>query len=215
MKRFFTAMVTALTLVLLVGTGAQAGPINPENVTWTYNFTPGTPAVTADGNPAAGVTFTNEPTGTAVGSSDIVATNLRVFSAAPGGIPDVLTSNGAYSLTLNVSALDKGKPLSGSLTFTGKLTGTLSKENSNIANQFTGVHEQTLSLGAYTFTVSLNSYTPPGPPDQSNAGSIAAHVAVSTLVPSQVPEPSAIVLSCLGGLSFLGAAWRRKMQARA
>jgi hypothetical protein len=174
--------------------------------------------VTADGNPAAGVTFTNEPTGSAIGNSDIVATNMRVFSAAPGNAPDMIT-NGAYKLVLNLTATDaNNQPLTGTMTFTGQLNGTLSKDNSNITNVFSSDVQQTLTLGGTTFTVSLTSYTPPGPPNQSNAGSISAHVTVSgqgTPPPQQLPEPSSILLSCLGGLSCVGAAWRRKFRAKA
>ena len=60
------------------------------------------------------------------------------------------------------------------------------------------------------FTVSLIAYTPPGPPDQSNAGSISAHVSVTTTQTADLPEPSTMLLSGLG-LTFLGgAAWRKR-----
>jgi len=212
MKRFLTASVSALTLLFAAGTGAQAGPV-PEHVQWTYNFAPATPAVLADGNPGAGVTFTNEPNKVAVGSSDIVASNLRAFSAATAAAPDVLTA-GAYTLALQLSTSDATGVHTTTLSFSGKLTGTLSAENANIANTFTGESVQKAMLGNYSFTVTMVAYTPPGPPDQQNAGSFAAHVAVENLTPAQVPEPSTMLLSGLG-LTFLGgAAWRKRRQAR-
>jgi hypothetical protein len=207
MKRY----VSAVALVLLFGAGVRADPLTPETVQWTYNFTPGAPAVTADGNPNAGVSFTNEKPKTATGSSDIVATNLRVFSASPGNTPDKMTgSHGAYTLTLVLTETENGNTTTQTLHFTGTLSGKLSADNANIGNVFGSNNIQTVSLGSFNFTVAMTSYTPPGPPDQVQAGAISAHVTVSSLTPTQVPEPSTMLLSALG-LSFLsGAAWRKR-----
>jgi hypothetical protein len=210
MKRLLNAPLTALALVFAVVGGAQAGP-SPALLSWSYNWEPGAPSVTADGNPAAGVTFTDQPVKTAVGPSDIVATNLRVFSAAAASSPDVLSANGAYTLTLQLSIVDNGNPFSATLHFSGKLSGTLSAQSANVTNLFGPNTLQTVQLGSYNFTVQLGSYTPPGPPDQTNAGSIAAHVSITKITPTQdSPEPSTLVLSGFG-LTFLGGAvWRRK-----
>jgi len=234
MKRFLTAHVSALTLVLIAVTAAPADIVSPDQLSWTYNFAPvvpGThnalPAVTADPKPGggvAGVTFTNELTQTATGSSDVVATNLRVFSSSAAGSPDTLTyhgnpgDSGAYGLMLTISTPDGSK----TLTFTGGLSTMpgkgFSAESANIKNVFdAATMEQTFSLGNYTFTVTMQAYTPPGPPTQANAGSISAHVGVTGLSPGGIgaPEPGTMVLSCLG-LSFLGgAAWRKRRQVRA
>lgn len=210
MKHF----LPALALMLAAGTGVQASMIPPDSIQWTYNWAPGAPAVLADGNPAAGVTFTNEPTKTAVGSSDIVATNLRIFSTATAAAPEVLSANGAYSLTLTLTMTEDATTYQQVLNFSGKLSGTLSAENANVANVFNSPTSTTVSLGSYNFTVALIAYTPPGPPDQSNAGSISAHVTVTSLTPAQVPEPGTMLLSAFG-LTFLGgAAWRKRRQAR-
>jgi len=218
MRRFCTAHLSALALVLLAGTAARATNIPPDQIQWTYNFSPGAPAVLADGNNSAGVTFTNEPTKAATGSSDVVGTNLRVFSTALATGPDNLVTNGAYSLVLTLSTNDGNGVQTGSLTFTGKLSATFSSENANVSNLFGPNGTQTLQLGTIKFSVQLMAYTPPGPPDQANAGSISAHVTVSDKTDGHVsdsPEPSTLLLSSLG-MSFLGGViWRKRRQGRA
>jgi hypothetical protein len=210
MKRPLSCCAIALALVLSFGAGVRADQLTPDTVRWTYNFTPGAPAVTADGNPNAGVSFTNEKPKTATGSSDIVATNLRVFSASPNTSPDHLTSNGAYTFTLVLTETENGNTSTATLHFTGKLSGTLSADSANVKNVFGPNNVQTVSLGSFTFTVALTSFTPPGPPDQTQAGAIAAHVTVSTLSPTQTAEPSTMLLSVLGLSCLGGSAWRRR-----
>jgi hypothetical protein len=221
MKRFLTATLAALALLLIVGGGARADILPPEQIQWTYNWSPAAPALLADGNPSAGVTFTNEPTKVAMGNSDIVASNIRVFSTGTAQAPDLMTgSNGNYALKLTLSTNYNGTPFTQSMTFSGTLNGPFSAENAHLLNTFSSDASQEVILGQYRFTVSMHSYTPPGPPDQSNAGSFAAHVTVEDKTnpdpdPNGAPEPSTILLSGLG-LTFLGtAAWRRRRKARA
>jgi hypothetical protein len=215
MKRLLTAHVAAATLVLIMGTSARAGLVAASKVQWSYNFTPAASAVYADTNSSAGVSFTNEPTKSAVGDSDVVMTNMRVFSTADPNKPDALTHNGSYKISLTLGTSANGSPMSGTLTFMGKLTGTFSAASANVSNMFGSNTTQTLTLGNYLFTVSLTAYTPAGPPDQVNAGSISAHVAISGIhVATGSPEPSSMLLAGLG-LSFMGgAAWRKRRLAR-
>ncbi len=214
MKNFLTASVAALALVLMTGMGIHASPLPPGTVAWTYNFSPGAPAVFADGNPSAGVTFSNEPTKTTSASStDIAAANLSTFSTKLATNPDKLTTNGAYSVSVLITDLTSLQ--SKLLTFTGKLSGTFSSESSNITNVFGPNTVQIAHLGASYFTVSLTTYTAPGIAGQSQVGAIGTHVEVSSLAPTALsPEPGTMLLSGFG-LSFLGgAAWRKRRQAR-
>jgi hypothetical protein len=188
-----------------------ASPLPPDQIQWTYNFSPGAPAVLADGNPSAGVTFTNEPTKSAIGNSDIVASNLRVFSSATADAPDVLAGNGAYSLALTLTTTDASGTHTGTLTFTGRLAGSLSAESANVSNQFGPNTTQTLTLGSVKFDVQLRTYTPPGPPTAINAGSISAHVTVSDATVPQMPEPSSMLLAGLGLTILGGRAWRKRV----
>jgi len=199
----------ASTLLFFAGTSVRADPI-----AWTYNFTPSVNSLAADPPGTGGVSLTNEPTKNAINSSDVVITNLKDFSTAPAANPDKLSTGGAYAVTLVLTDSLSGEHAT--LTFTGKLSGTFSANNSNITNAFTGQTTQTVTLGKYDYTVSMVAYTPPGPPSASNSGSMSAHVNVapSSTGGATTPEPSTMVLSFLG-LSFAGAAgWRKRRRVR-
>jgi hypothetical protein len=247
MRRLFVSAAALLSLLFLTGTRASAGLVDPTTAQWSYNFTPGnfvsagTPgavqvspgvfvnqvsAIATDSPGTGGISFTNEPQKDVTGASDIVATNLKVFSSADPTSPDKLSTNGAYSFALVLT--DKATGQTAQLTFTGKLGGTFSAGNSNVTNQFTGptvmvngqpVVGQTVTLGAFNYTVTFpsNYYSPPGPPLASNSGSISAHVSITPagIHVGSTPEPSTLVLSGLG-LALTGfAGWRKRRQALA
>jgi len=240
MKRFLTAHVSALLLVLVTMTAASADPIPPASLSWTYSFTPvtrtgGAPlaAVFADPQPGGGVSgvnFTRTDLSSPLPHSnskntDVVATQLSVFSAAPLSSPQSLTYNGnatdsgAYALQMTVSTVDGSHTVTingGLYTLQGADEG-FSSESANIKNVFDpGTQVQSFDIGQYTFTVSIGSYSQPGPPSDPFFGSISAHVSVSTVSPGQIPspEPGTMVLSCLGLSVAGGAAWRKRRQAR-
>jgi hypothetical protein len=220
MKRLFRAHTFALALALCVGGAARADVLPPSQVSWTYNFAPAAPAVFADGNPGSSVAFTNESQKAATGPSDVVATNLRTSSASSAASPDTLSTNGAYALNLTLTETEGGVTNTATLTFHGKLSGSFSKESALVTNAFGPDATQSVTLGSYTFSVSMIAYTPPGPPDQTNAGSISAHVSIAAnggtgggAGGGDAPEPSTMVLAGLG-LSFLGFAGWRKRRAK-
>src|SRR5262245_42621629 len=98
----------SLPLIALLAAGTQA---RADLIWWGYNWERSPAAVLAG---TGGVSFTNEPLKAAVGSSDIVATNLKVFSTAAATAPDVLSgSTGMYTLTLTIT--DNASGMSGSL----------------------------------------------------------------------------------------------------
>jgi hypothetical protein len=234
MKRLLSAHVAALALFLLGGLHAQAAPMPSSTLSFTYNFdpvAPGThtdlPAVFADGNPGASVTFSNDTTQPAsVDSSnpttDVVATTLKVHSSASALNPDHLTTNGGFDMGLTLSATDANGVHSKTLTFHGNKLGvpghdSFSSGSSHIGIRWGADATQTVTLGIYTFTVALNSYVAPGGPSQTISGSIGANVSVSggSITPALVPEPSSVLLSGLG-LSFLGGfAWRKRRRLAA
>ena len=220
MKRFLHLF--ASTAVLLVA-GAS---VRADAIPWTYSWQRDPISIAADGGGTGGVSLTSEALPkNAAGNSDIVATNLRAFSSATAENPDTFKTNGAYVLSLTLTDSTSGN--SGTLTFAGKLSGTFSVGNANITNLFNSPTEQKVQLGNNMYDVTIGPYSPPGPPSGSNAGSIAAHVDVNPVSStggggnnggtgsgsgggvSDVPEPSSILLSCLG-LTFVGGAAGRK-----
>ncbi len=217
MKRSLLIFAAAAGLLCLAGQQASASPNPPPQVAWSYNFTPTQSFVSADSPGTGTVTFTNEPTKGATNSSDVVVTNLRVSSTAPASSPDTLTTSGAWKVGLVLSDVASGTS-SPTLWFTGKLGGSFSSSNSNVTNTFTGTQTYTWTASnGNQYSVSLTGYTPPGPPTASNAGSISAHVTVTPASghTSSTPEPSTLVLSCLG-LGFGGfTTWRKRRRSMA
>ena len=70
-----------------------------------------------------------------------------------------------------------------------------------------------IPIGAGLYTLSSPTYTPPGPPDSSNPSAISVSVDVRPVDIQKSPEPSTMLLSCVG-LSLLGiAGWRKRRQA--
>jgi hypothetical protein len=216
MKRSLLAFASAAGLLCLASTPAWADATSTQ-VGWNYNFTPGQSFVSSDSGSGT-VSFTNEPTKGATNTSDVVVTNLRVSSTASPSSPDTLTTSGAWKVSLTITDSSSGQ--SDTMSFSGKLGGNFSASNSNVTNTFTGQTSYTWKAqNGNTYTVSLVGYTPPGPPTASNAGSISAFVSVTPANggghTSGTPEPSTLVLSCLG-FGFAGlASWRKRRRSLA
>ena len=109
-------------------------------------------------------------------------------------------------------------------TFGGTLSGSFSAGTSNIDNSFTSPTSATWTyINGDTFKVTMDAYTPPGPPNASLLGSIGATVIYKARPvhgdpgppgPTS-PEPSTLLLSFLG-LSGLGVmSWRKWQERRA
>jgi hypothetical protein len=168
---------------------------------WSYNWSASPADLHADAPGTGYIALTDENPQNVVGDSDIVATNLQVHSTATTSNPDVWTAK-AYTLTLALT--DQTSSQTGTLTFTGTLTGTATAGGSLIGNTFTGMTTQQLGLGDNLYIVTINSYTPPGPPGTVNSGSIGAHATVTVQqIIHTLPEPSSLVLCGLGGILLL------------
>jgi hypothetical protein len=195
----------AFALLLLTGASARA-----DLIVWAYNWEPGTTKVAADGSGTGYVALTDEPSKAASGSSNTIVTNLRAFSTATEAKPDTFIH---APVTFTLHLVDTASNQTGSVTFSGFLSGTLTANSANIKSTFTSPTTERVNLGGNQYTVTLGTYTPPGPPGVSNAGSLNAFV---TVVPggnghiSSAPEPSALLLASLAlpGIGLSG--WLRR-----
>jgi hypothetical protein len=193
-------------LLLLAGTSARA-----DLIRWSYNWEPGATKVAADGGGSGYLKLTDEPAKAAAGNSNTVVTNIRAFSSASQNRPD-LFKHAAFSSTLQLK--DAASNATGSLTFSGFFSGSITNDNANVKITFTSPTTQTLTLGGNTFTVTMGAYSPPGPPGAVNAGSLNAVVSVA---PGNgggggvgTPEPATLTLAALA-LPCAGlTGWRRR-----
>jgi hypothetical protein len=217
-------LFTATLVLFALAPGARAELISVPTAGWSYDFEPANDAVFADApHDGSGVSFTNEASRTVLGASDVVVTNLRTFSLAPATDPAQLDTGGAYAFSMTIT--DAASGASATRNLTGKLGGTFSQDNANVTNEFTSDLEFSVPLGDYVYTVTLTTYSPPGPPSATNSGSITAHVDVfqddvgtgvvdPPPAPESAPEPSTMILSCLGISLVGGATWRRRKARR-
>jgi hypothetical protein len=172
-----------------------------ELIQWSYSWSRSPAQVQADSPGTGTISLTDAGMKSAAGNSYLVAANLQAHSTAPNDNPDVFT-NKKYTLSLSLG--DQASGASGTLTFAGEFNGTLTANSSNITNTFLGTTTQTLALGEHLFTVTMDSFTGPGPTGADNSGSIAARAEVSVSTIMDLPEPSSLVLALAGAAGGLG-----------
>jgi len=206
MNRISAPLYAAIcAIALFAGTEAQAA------IVWQFDWTPGTSTVISDsGNNQ--INFSNQPALSASGNSDIIATSITIGTPFVG-TSDTFTHQN-YSLKLKLTDTASGE--FATLTFTGDLTGPVTSSSADIDNVFDVAHSVAeVDLGDNHYKVTIGPYTPPGPPG-SFPGSIGAHVEVRPnggADPHDTPEPSTLLMSCLGlaGIGF--RSWRKRQQA--
>src|SRR5262249_61159315 len=122
-----------LTLVgvILAAMLAPVSSVRADLIPWMYNWSRSPSVINADSPGTGHIPLTDETLKSAVGDTDIVATNLRTFSTATKAHPDTFTAK-AYSLSLFL--FDSGSGQSTTFTFTGKLDGTLTASSANLKN---------------------------------------------------------------------------------
>jgi hypothetical protein len=91
--------------------------------------------------------------------------------------------------------------------FTG-LGGSSFDNFGTLTNTFVGPTTQSLKLGSNLYTVTLGPVVLPDPIVNSNLGSISATIAAQPA--NATPEPSSLVLACLGLPSLGLARWFRR-----
>ncbi len=201
--RYAPAFVLAAFVWLFV----PPASVRAAYIPWKYSWSRDHPIIYSDSSNSSYVTLTDQALHKAAGSSDIVATNLQVFSDADPDHPALFT-NKDYTLTLFLLDIQSGKHAS--LDFSGILHGDISEFSSSLENTFVGTTSYALTLGQHLYKVTINSYTPPGPPGSSNSGAISAHAVVRVTDIQKSPEPASLVLA-LCGLPGIGYhLWRRR-----
>ena len=224
MKRS-VSVFAAVAALLLAGTSSRAA-----DIPWTFDWTAtGGPDLTvknknfyhlASNTSGTYLRLTNEPlgksVGNAAGTSELTMTSIKVFNNGPPvslGAPNFNSSNPVmFTLTLT----DKTSGMSHNFLYTVKFGGTANKGAAKVTANFLGTTTSSdVQIGSNLYTVSSPVYLKPGPPDSSKRSGIFVTVSV-TSGSSRIqgaPEPSTMVLSCVG-LSFLGlAGWRKRRRA--
>jgi hypothetical protein len=207
MKRFLTLLVLGLVSMLWVaGSSARAEMIH-------FSWAPEPVRLRADGHASGAVIFSHVHANLNVtdqgGTWTGVATELRTVSSASAAHPDIFV-NRPYSLTLTITD-NHHHSLLPPITFTGVLNGTLSHNSAHLTNTFTSPQTQTFFNG--NLIVTIGPLTPPGPPGHHRMGNIEAEIIVKGPLPppvSNLPEPSTLALSSLGGVLLGLKAWRKR-----
>jgi hypothetical protein len=203
--RFLSKRLLAAAIALCLFTAAQA---RADFSPWDYNWTPSVSVMNSDVPGQASIMLSNEPGGSASGSSYIVATNIKTSSSADPSAPGTFT-NAPYSLSLAI--FDKASGKAGGVTFSGTLNGAVSSGSSILMNTFTSPDTQSVQIGNHVYTVKIGPFAPPGPPSATIAGSISA---LATVTVADAPEPSTLVLAGMG-LSMFGGWWWKRRRNRA
>ncbi|HEY7313651.1 MAG TPA: PEP-CTERM sorting domain-containing protein, partial [Gemmataceae bacterium] len=113
-----------------------------------------------------------------------------------------------YSLSLALH--DTASGASGALTFRGNLSGLIGPDDSvNLTNTFLGPKTQTLTLGGNLYTVTIGPFVSPTWIGDQGEGSLSASIAVQSAAKA-TPEPSSLMLACLGLPSLGLARWLRR-----
>src|SRR5262249_18344922 len=128
------------------------------------------------------------------------ATNINAMSNATAQHPDKFT-NVPFTLSLVITDTASGDTNAANpLLFRGVFNGTLTSGSSKVHPTMNPADlVQTLSLGNFTYTVSLTTIVNPGPPTTGAKGSVGAQAVLQIRdVVQRVPEPGSIVLAFLG-----------------
>jgi hypothetical protein len=188
-------------------------PARADFVRWDYTTTPANTSVASNGGSGSTANFIGDTNVLAVGNSNIVLAALTTTSSASPTSPATFTSK-FWAVDLTITDFSSGATYD--FLFGGRLTGSVSSSSSYFTNTFIGQSSITAQIGANNYTVSLVSFTPPGPPSASNRGAISAYVSIApasgtgTIQSTGSPEPSTMVLAGVGIVGFVASRYRRR-----
>jgi hypothetical protein len=203
-------------LVLMIAT---AGQVRADYLNWTYSADANvkTVSVNTPSNGGATVSFAAynapQPGGTNVPIEGYVTTTS---STTP-----ISFNNSPFDLALKIT--DSATHDSGTLNFTGSLSGSMTATTSSVVASFAPVSSRSLILDGHTYTVSIPSVTLA--PPTSAQKDIMASISVMNASPppgggggtppppppppptSSTPEPTSLVLSILGMSCYGTVRW--------
>ncbi|MGH7171225.1 MAG: PEP-CTERM sorting domain-containing protein [Gemmataceae bacterium] len=222
MKHLFLVLGTAVVVVPWL-TGAR---VHADMIQWSASGIVAAPGQAQDVGVTppwsfGAITLINGTETSGTNSGSVLLTTLHAVVTTPDGIVDFSGSSGNYSVELKLQDMASGA--TGYLHFNGNLNANYGVGWGNITNTFLSPTTQSLTLGKEIYTVTIGPFVTPGVPtnpiiDPSNGnpigeigspGSISATISVQSAV-SSAPEPSSLLLTCLG-LAPLGLArWSRR-----
>jgi hypothetical protein len=202
-----------LLSVLTVSSMIAAGQARADFMNWSYstNAVPPGFAVNTPGNEGGGqVQLT--PYNDAAGGSTINVLAYQTTATAPVTFD---AASSTYTLTMTVT--DNTTNHTGTLAFTGTISGGLSPTTSSLVNTFANP-TQSLTLDGHTYTVTVPSSVDLLAPS-SNQQNITATVSVSDAGPGSggtgTPEPASLVLGGLGFSLFGVSSWWQRFRRQA
>jgi hypothetical protein len=219
LRQMFTDCYCFLALCFIF---SNSNSVRADLIPWTVNYHATASQVFSDQGSVAGITFLSSPSyenhtapGDTVGTSAII----RTFIASTAETGETFTFHDRpYTLVLTLRDGPSGK--TGSLTFEGQFSGTLSMKDDHITATMSSPLIQNLRLGYDYYTVNLlvpppyidgplNFVMPGSPSSTLWKGAFGASISLQTI--PQSPEPSSLVLAGLGMLGLAGRfLWRHR-----
>jgi hypothetical protein len=209
-----SALLLATLVALLL---AAASPVRADFLDWGYHWKINTP-VLASGTGSVALAAVQDGTGS---TSAIPAVSITTTSLANQTNPDVY--HATYALTLSLTdGLSTSSKTSGTLTFEGLISGSLTATSSSLTNTFLSTPSnpltQQLTLGQHVYTVTIaptvthllapGSLTPPLVDATVRVSDVQNNGGGGTA--SGTPEPASLVLGGLGfSLLGVGCWWKR------
>jgi hypothetical protein len=188
--------IIALALVLLTGPGSRA-----DFIDWSYNWN----ALNGSG-PLAQLTTVPGSNSTQPNEVAGMAAAYITYLAPPTAHGAIGPTSQNYALTFTLT--DTASQQSGTLTFGGTFSGTISATSAHVKNVFQTPLKGSLILGGNTYSLTFGPFIPPTFPSTAFPGVLVADVSVAPTA-QQVPEPSSMFLAAMA-LPVIALARRRR-----
>jgi PEP-CTERM motif len=221
MKHFFMRLLFTLA-VAAVGHSAARAELIDFSYQWAAN-----PTTVSSGTGL--VSITPQPKGTsqfdtvAGGAAFIPSVSITTTSSALDSAPDVYPGAGGGKFGLALTLTDAASGHTGTLTFSGSVSGQLSSQTINtLTATFDTPLTQTLTLGSHVYSVAVDSFASLPKPGATANVFLSAGVSVTgsngTPPPppppppptENTPEPSSLVLGGVALVGFAARRWTRK-----